>query len=214
MAGLLFKIFFILCLVFICQSVQAFDSSFPFPFEFGHSSDIYLDVKKETKETRVKDREAEDILKARGIKNDPESFLKYIRKNDLESLKLILKAGFDPNKSINADFPIYYAARRNKTQVVYLLLENGADPNKGFSSPLRCAILEGDYNLAKTLIDHGANINFIDVLTDETILYTALKKKRYDIARILVEKGVKMDSDSYKIIKKRKLESTLGVYMN
>ena len=80
-------------MVFICHGANAYETSFPFPFEFGHSSDIYLETRKiETKETRQKSQIAQDLLIDKGIKKTPEAFVKYIKKNEiLEARKRSVK---------------------------------------------------------------------------------------------------------------------------
>lgn len=218
MAGLLSrKKLIILCAaaVLSCHGAYCFESSFPFPFEFGHSSDIYLDVKKpETKQSRQQNQAANDLLKERGIEKSPSAFVKYIKKNEIGAIKLLLDAGFDPNTNINANYPIFYAAKYNRRQIVYLLLEAGANPNRDLTSPVRYAILHKDYDCVKVLLDYGANVNYEDAFLDETLLYTALKKKQYDIARFLLEKGAKIDIKSYNLIKRKKLERKMGILID
>ncbi len=217
MADLLYKIFIIIPIALIISSLSAnaFESSFPFPFEFGHSSDIYLDVKKpETKKTRQVKQAALDLLREKGIKTDDFSIIEYIKKNEIGTIKLLLDAGFDPNKTINASYPLYYAARYNRKQIMYTLLEAGADPNRDFTSPLRFAVLRKDYDCTKLLVDYGANVNYYDMSSDEYLLYTALKKKEYDIATLLLSKGAKVDNKSYVLIKKKNLEKKLGIMLN
>ena len=217
MADLLFKkLIIILCaMVFICHGANAYETSFPFPFEFGHSSDIYLETRKiETKETRQKSQIAQDLLIDKGIKKTPEAFVKYIKKNDYRAVKLLLDAGFDPNTCVYANYLIYYAAKYNRNQILYLLLENGADPNKDLNSPLRIAIKRKDYACAKMLIDYGANVNYRDGFSNETLTLTALKKKQYAIFHLLVKNGAKLDDATYYYIKKKKLEDKIGFYLD
>ena len=214
MAGLLSKtkILLIICTaVIFCCSADAFDD---FPFEFGHSSDIYLDLKKNAAYEKQKRRdltEAKEILYEKGIKRSPDDFVKYIKKNDKEAIKLLLNAGFDPNMNIRANYPLYYASKYNKPEIVHILLKAGADPNKDFTSPLRFAILHKDYDMVHDLIDFDAKVNYTDMCFDETLLYTALKKKEYDIAMLLLNSGAKIDNRSYSLIKKKKLEEKLGI---
>lgn len=200
-------------MVIFCHSANAYDGA-PFLYEFGHSSDIYIDTEKNQSAEKQKRRElsdAKEILYKKGIKRSPKDFVKYIKKNDKEAIQLLLNAGFDPNMNINANYPIYYAAKYNKPEIVHILLKAGADPNKDFTSPLRFAILNGDYDCVHDLIDYGAKVNYTDMLFDETLLYTALKKKEYDIAMLLLNSGAKIDNKTYLLIKRKKLEKKLGI---
>ena len=214
MAGLLFKKVFITLffLAIFCLSGECFESSFPFPFEFGHSSDIYLDVKKpETKETRQKAQIANDIIVQKGISKEPKHFIQYIKNNDIETVKLLLDAGFNPNTSINANYPIYYAVKYKRYEILKLLIEYGAELKIEVCAPLRMAIQHHDYKSAKLLIENGADVNYYDGILDEYVLYTAIKEKEYGLARLMIEKGAKIDPKSYSAIKKKKLERVMGL---
>ncbi len=214
MADLLFKkrILITALLLIFCKSAYSYESSFPFPFEFGHSSDIYLDVKKpETKKIRQQNQKAQELLEAKGIKRTPEDFVNYIKKNDKVAIALLLDAGFDPNQNINSSFPLYYAARYNRPEIIDLLISSGANPKKDLTSPVRFTILHKDYYSTKILLEAGADANYRDMTTNETLLYTALKKKEYDIARLLIQKGAKPDNESCRLISNKKLERQLGV---
>jgi ankyrin len=100
------------------------------------------------------------------------------RVNDLESVRLLLKAGADVNQVTNYGWsPLLIATENRYYQLGSFLLDHGADPNvvtKGAWSPLYIAIdnrnIEGgDYPLRKPDMDHldfikkliekGANVN-------------------------------------------------------
>ena len=68
--------------------------------------------------------------------------------------------------------------------------------------------------MANMLIEYGANVNYEDLWKDETLLYTALKKKQYDIAALLIKKGARIDIRSFNYIKKKKLENKLMTVLN
>ena len=59
-----------------------------------------------------------------------------------------------------------------------------------------------------------ASVNSEDMWKDETLLYTALKKKQYDIAALLIKNGAKVDIKSFNYIKKKKLENKLIMVLN
>ncbi len=199
-------------MVFLCQSAHSYETSFPFPFEFGHSSDIYLNVQKPntTKQNEEKQR-ATELLEQKKISTKPDNIVKYIKQNDTETIDLLIKAGWRANSTLNANSPVYYAAKYNSYEVLKLLLENGAKPNSTLSSPLRIAIIKNHTACATLLIESGSDVNYYDELFDETILYTALKKKEYAIAKLLIEKGAKPDLKSARLIKKNKLDEKYGI---
>jgi len=55
------------------------------------------------------------------------------------------------------------------------------------------------------LLDRKANINYKDSITDNTLLYLALKNNMIPIAQQLIDKGIGADRKSVILIKKKKL---------
>lgn len=84
------------------------------------------------------------------------------RVGDVESARLLLKAGADPNDSQpDGVSALVLAAHSGHGNVAALLVEHGADPNafgSGYSA-LHAAILRSDLNLAKALLARGADPN-------------------------------------------------------
>jgi ankyrin repeat protein len=84
------------------------------------------------------------------------------RVGDVESARLLLAAGADPNDSQpDGVSALVLAAHSGNGHVAALLLEHGADPNafgSGYTA-LHAAILRSDVNLVKALLARGANPN-------------------------------------------------------
>lgn len=84
------------------------------------------------------------------------------RVGDLESARLLLKAGADPNDAQpDGVSALVLAAHSGNGSVAALLLEHGADANafgSGYSA-LHAAILRSDLNLVKALLAYGADPN-------------------------------------------------------
>jgi ankyrin repeat protein len=84
------------------------------------------------------------------------------RAGSAESIRLLVKAGANPNDSFpNGMSALVEAAHSGQTAAAVALLDAGADPNAagaGYSA-LHAAILRGDVALAKALLAHGANPN-------------------------------------------------------
>jgi ankyrin repeat protein len=86
--------------------------------------------------------------------------------------------------------PLLYAARENCMKCVDVLLKHNADinlPDPDSVSPLIVAILNANWDLAKQLIDAGADVNQWDIF-GETPLYLALNSRtRLDGGRASID---------------------------
>jgi ankyrin repeat protein len=84
------------------------------------------------------------------------------RVGDVESARLLLKAGADPNDAQpDGVSALVLAAHSGNGNVAAALLEHGADPNafgSGYTA-LHAAILRSDVSLVKALLARGANPN-------------------------------------------------------
>jgi len=90
-----------------------------------------------------------------------------------------------------------WAAKNGDIEKIYKLLAAGADVDvlvDGAHTPLMFAVYYGHYEVAKILINKGANVNAAHSI-DHTVLYHALESRhlRAEIIQLLVEAGVKMD---------------------
>jgi uncharacterized protein len=104
--------------------------------------------------------------------------------------------------------PLLYAARENCVACVDALLKNGADidlPDPDGVSPLHVAVMNANWDLAKKLVDAGADVNQWDIY-GEAPLFTAVglfsrtdggrasidppnETKGIDVIRTLLERG-------------------------
>lgn len=150
-------------------------------------------------------QDQKDILKARKLTPTSQCLIEQIKKNNYENVEILLDSKVDPNKSYMSDYPIYIAARYNKFEILKLLKEKGAKLDKGFYSELYEAIRNKNSQMAQFLIDNDAKVNYLDSMTNNTILSMALKNNMKDIASQLIQKGARADIKSIKLIKKKKL---------
>lgn len=110
--------------------------------------------------------------------------------------KRAIKRGADIN-SVNVDGKAPYttviaqAARQNRNEILELLILNNVNVNQttpvtGLSA-LMIAAQNNNMDMAKKLIDAGANPNLLSVWGERSaLIYTALHQSR-DVARLLVE---------------------------
>lgn len=147
-----------------------------------------------------------EILKEKKLTADTKCLIKQVQENNIENVKLLLEAGVNPNISHNLEFPIYIASKKNNVEIVKILIDNNAKLDRGYYSELYEALKNKNPDFALYLINHGANINYEDVVTTNTILYLTLKNGYYDLAEILLKKGVRIDKKSAFYVRKKKIK--------
>ena len=101
-------------------------------------------------------------------------------------IRRLLAFGFDINCSKNGT-PLYWAAFNRHTDVVKLLLDEGANPEQDNHPPLSCALAFGLGDMARMLLDSGANVK--SVCTFPGILAKAARCGHVDIVLDLLNAG-------------------------
>ena len=85
----------------------------------------------------------------------------FARCNDAPSLKIMLENGLNPNLANHkGDTLLMLASYRDSEECVRLLIKHGADidkPNDRGHTPLAGVCFKGHANIAKILLDAGAN---------------------------------------------------------
>ena len=154
-------------------------------------------------------QEQKDILILKKLNPSPKCLLHQVQKNNIENVALLLEFGINPNIAYMGEYPIYIATKNNNFEMVKLLYQNGAKLDKSINSELFTAVKKKNNEMAQFFLDKKANIYYVDFLSENTILYVALKNNMYDIAQQLILKGAKIDMKSAWIIKRKKLEYLL-----
>ncbi len=90
--------------------------------------------------------------------------MKAVLANDEAGLSAMLGLGVQPNCSASDTgiTPAVAAAENGFPSILRQLLKAGADPNLEISNgnyPLRAAILSGDGECCRILLEHGADVN-------------------------------------------------------
>ncbi len=146
-----------------------------------------------------------NIMREKKLSPDINCLINEIEKNNAENVALILKTNIDLNRNYFTDYPIFHAVKKNNIQITKMLLDNGAKLDRGFNSELYQAVKNKNAEMAQLLIDYGAKVNYIDVLTNNSILYLSLKNNMTEITKQLIRKGVNFDNKSIYYIKKKKI---------
>lgn len=192
-------------------SVSDYTTPFTTPFASDFSGNIPLRKKELTPEQKETIRLAKEKMAKKKLQFSDKEFIKQIKKNKIKNVELMLEAGMSPNTDYFGEYALFYAVKYNKTDIALLLLEKGANPNTGFDSSLLWATKNNNKTLVSALVKNGVKVDYTDLVSSKTVLYTALKQGYIDIARILIENGAKIDNYSAAIIDKRNLYDTLGV---
>jgi hypothetical protein len=113
-----------------------------------------------------------------------------VEKRDTQQIKTLLDSGEDINKAGGdpAYPPLILAILHKYYDVAKLLIERGADVN--YWSPLSYAAQVGDMATVNLLLEKGADVNFI---THGSPLVAAAKYGRTNIAERFLEKGADLD---------------------
>ena len=127
--------------------------------------------------------------------------------NQTEILKYLISIGIDVNMEIPQELkeigtitiaystPIIECAqsRKGTTECAKILFENGAKPIGEIDDPLRAAALSGNYEVAKLLIEYGAQVASTEV-SFNTPLADAISEGNLEFVKLLVENGANLET--------------------
>lgn len=135
-------------------------------------------------------------LKTRNQEDGRKALFFLIKNNSFSWIEYLIREGVDinfPDKKGNT--ALIKTALNGNYYIVKTLLNNGADINtlpKDMALILACE--NEDFDKAKYLIEHGANVNFKILHTKETPLIFACKKFNYAIMKLLLENGADVNA--------------------
>ncbi|ALA62383.1 ankyrin repeat family protein [Turkeypox virus] len=111
-----------------------------------------------------------------------------IRMKDVNSIRSILERNIkEYKKPNNLSSALSLAVSCSSTDIARILLEHGADINKCKGSPLHRAVNMGNIQLVKILLEYGASVD--RAYHSNSPLYIALCRNNIDMARCLLENG-------------------------
>ena len=118
-------------------------------------------------------------------------FVEYASNGDIAKMQNALNNGTDINSKDPSGMPaLFIAVEKNQLSATKFLLENGAYPDitdKENDTPLMRAMYYNRPEIAKLLIEYGANVN--TSYNDDFVLTWATFNNYTDIVRLLIEKG-------------------------
>jgi ankyrin repeat protein len=128
-------------------------------------------------------------------KPSDELLILLIRVGTVDRVEALLEQGINPNAMDKYSNPaLHHAIRHREVRMTQILVKYGADVNQhrsGHCTALEAAIFSGSKEAKRImsfLLDHGADLNAVD-RNGCTTLMRAIVHKRFDLAKLLVERG-------------------------
>lgn len=111
-------------------------------------------------------------------------------RGNVEIIKDLIQSGANLNSvDKSGNTAIYFASVKNRSEIVKLLALGGADID-ATPTPLMVFAQNGDVEMVKFLLDHGADINKTGK-DGETALGLARVSKRNNVIQLLIDRGAK-----------------------
>jgi len=114
-----------------------------------------------------------------------------VRKEDLDGVKLLLKAGSEANLEVLSISPIHVAAEYGNVTMIRFLLEVGADPEMldlNENKPLHMAAKAGNIERVRELVDFGVDVESIN--DGATPLHLAAAGGHFEVSQMPVGAGL------------------------
>jgi ankyrin repeat protein len=127
-----------------------------------------------------------------------DEFMTKIKDNDLEAVKKLLAAGFNPNAKSDGMVPLHAAAARGFADMVTVLATNGAIltvniPGDVGDTPLYIAVERGHLDVVRALIAANAGVVNVRNSDGRTPVWCAIWRGRYKILKAMLEAGALVD---------------------
>ncbi|MFC1842891.1 ankyrin repeat domain-containing protein [Candidatus Dependentiae bacterium] len=134
----------------------------------------------------------------RQAQDDREDEKEQEKEKDIQKAIDLIEKGADVNyvTGMGAS-PLGAAVTLDNLELVKLLLQKNANPEPSdISSPLIANIIFGEkIEIAKLLIENGANVNF-QTCNGQTPLMLAITKNKLELVRLLIEKGADVNTQA------------------
>jgi ankyrin repeat protein len=117
------------------------------------------------------------------------------QEGNINTVRLLIEHHANVNEcdDYTMDSPLYQAASDGQLEIVELLLTNGAEVDRGSEcTPFMIACSWEHFNVAKRLLDAGANIDYRDS-DGRTSLFLAKIRDKQNIIDFLIDNGASMD---------------------
>ncbi|HTM05529.1 MAG TPA: ankyrin repeat domain-containing protein [Vicinamibacterales bacterium] len=126
------------------------------------------------------------------------ALLWMVRVDDVETAKLLVRAGADATKANRYGLtPLALAAANGSAPMLTVLLGAGADPNAvdpAGETALMAASRVGNLDAVRVLLEHNATIDARDAQYQETALMVAVRENHPQVVKLLMELGADVNA--------------------
>lgn len=122
------------------------------------------------------------------------------RKGHVQAAELLLARGADTEATGSDWRPLHIACASDSVDVIALLLAHGAHVNAAMEfgiTPLDFTATQGSPDVARLLLDTGADVNNRDEKTATTPLHRAAIRGDWDMVTLLVGRGARVDAETF-----------------
>jgi ankyrin repeat protein len=123
-----------------------------------------------------------------------------VRVDDLESARLLIRAGADASRADRYGVtPLALACANGNAEMIRLLLDAGADPNSvdpAGETALMMAARIGTLDAVKLLLDRGAVLDAKDREFQQTALMVAVRENHPEVVRLFVERHADVNAQT------------------
>ena len=120
-----------------------------------------------------------------------------IKNGQVDKMRRLIKRGAELNSQNElGQSPLSWAIDKNQIEIVRVLLTEYNLNSKMINNALFDAVYLGDIDIAKLLIENGADINTQKEFSD-TPLHKAVREKNFDLVKLLIEYGADVNMQNH-----------------
>ncbi|KAI0132628.1 ankyrin repeat-containing domain protein [Xylariales sp. AK1849] len=125
---------------------------------------------------------------------DTHALKEAVRHHDIETVRLLLLFGADPNvPDQDGITPLFSAVEESFLDGASMLLKYGADPNFAARtepvSPLALSVVEDKFNFTRLLLTYGGDANHVMTDGDTVLIKAIMNKRAKKVVDLLLEYG-------------------------
>lgn len=169
-------------------------------YNFRSESELYGYIRTHHTEIARADRMrvSKNYLYKLGIPFTAQNFIDYLKKNDIEMCDHFINAGMDVNcRNSNGTPALNVVCRKDDIMMVKYLIKHNAtidivSTDREYT-PLMDAVWRGNVDIARILINKGADVNKVSK-EGQTMIVLAVGQEKLPLIKLLAENGADVDT--------------------